>query len=125
WQAYPLGLAMIGELAEGQLRPHVAGERRATLDALSALVLSVFDRYPVPASFDAAQWRQARERLAHELDLVGTHAPKPAKDVPERFAEEYFATMPIHESLRGRDFITIRNYLRVTCCNIHDELEKR
>ena len=33
--------------------------------------------------------------------------------------------MPIHEKLRGRDFPTIRNYLRVTLCNIHDELTKR
>lgn len=125
WQAYPLGLAVVGELVEGVVRPHVGAERRAALDALTQLVLSVFDRYPVPASFDAAQWQQARERLAHDLDRVGTHAPKHAKDVPDRFAETYFALMPIHESLRGRDFATIRNYLRVTACNIHDELEKR
>jgi hypothetical protein len=33
--------------------------------------------------------------------------------------------MPIHEKLRGRDFPTIRNYLRVSLCNIHDEFSKR
>ena len=33
--------------------------------------------------------------------------------------------MPIHEKLRGREFPTMRNYLRVTLCNIHDELTKR
>jgi hypothetical protein len=33
--------------------------------------------------------------------------------------------MPIHEKLRGRDAPTIHNYLRVTMCNIHDELIKR
>ena len=33
--------------------------------------------------------------------------------------------MPIHEKLRGRDFPTMRNYLRVTMINIHDELDKR
>jgi hypothetical protein len=33
--------------------------------------------------------------------------------------------MPIHEKLRGRDFPTTRNYLRVTLCNIHDEFTKR
>lgn len=125
WQAFPLGLAVVGEVAEGLLRPHVGDERRAALDALADVVLSVFDRYPVPQPLDADAWRQARERLAHELDLVGTHAPKHAKDIPDRFAEEYFALMPIHQSLRGRDFATIRNYLRVSTCNIHDELEKR
>jgi hypothetical protein len=33
--------------------------------------------------------------------------------------------MPIHERLRGRDFQTTRNYLRVSLCNIHDELVDR
>jgi hypothetical protein len=33
--------------------------------------------------------------------------------------------MPIHEKLRGRDFDTTRNYLRVSLCNIHDELVDR
>lgn len=125
WQAFPLGLAMVGELAEGLLRPHVGGERRAALDSLTELVLSVFDRYPVPEAIGRDEWAKARARLAHELDLVGTHAPKHAKDVPERFAEEYFDLMPIHQSLRGRDAGTMRNYLRVTACNIHDELLQR
>lgn len=125
WQAFPLGLAMVGEVAEGLLRPHVGDERRAALDALTEVVLSVFDRYPAPTNMDRSEWDKARARLAHELDLVGTHAPKHAKDIPERFAEEYFALMPIHQSLRGRDFATIRNYLRVSLCNIHDDLSTR
>jgi len=33
--------------------------------------------------------------------------------------------MPIHKQLRGRDFSTTHNYLRVTMCNIHDELSDR
>src|SRR5213083_1750619 len=49
WRAYPLGLAMVTEMAEGVLRTHV-GDRRAALNALNALVLGVFDRYPVPAA---------------------------------------------------------------------------
>ena len=40
---------------------------------------------------------------------------------PEQWAQTYFDLMPIHEKLRGRDFPTTRNYLRVTICNIHDE----
>ena len=46
-------------------------------------------------------------------------------DIPEPLAEAYFAMMPIHEKLRGRDFQTTRNYLRVSLCNIHDELISR
>jgi hypothetical protein len=53
------------------------------------------------------------------------HAPKRAFDICEPWTETYFNLMPIHEKLRGHDFPTIRNYLRVTLCNIHDEFSKR
>lgn len=120
WQAFPLGIAMVTELVEGVLRPHVE-DRRACLDALIAVAASVFDRYPVPASIGDAAWSSARAELAHKLDLIGTHAVKPAKDVPIPFAKSYFALMPIHEKLRASELPTITNYLRVTSCNIHDE----
>lgn len=124
WRAYPLGLAMVAELVEGVLRPHGA-ERSRQLDALGALVLSVFDRYPVPAALGEGAWSEARVELARRLQLIGMHAPKRAFDICEPWAETYFNLMPIHEKLRGRDFPTIRNYLKVTLCNIHDEFTKR
>ena len=80
WTAYPLGLAMVGELVEGILRPH-AVDRRQQLDALSAIVLSVFDRYPVPAPLGETAWREARTELARRLQLVGLHPPKRAMDM--------------------------------------------
>src|SRR5262245_40366535 len=46
WSAYPLGLAMVGEMVEGVLRPYAGDSRRAALDRLTSLTLSVFDRYP-------------------------------------------------------------------------------
>jgi hypothetical protein len=125
WRAYPLALAMVAEIVEGMLRPHVGNDRRAALDALSALVLSIFDRYPFPAQLAREEWLDVRRALAHRLDLIGVHAVKFAKDVPESFAEEYFALMPIHEKLRGQDYQAIRNYLRVTACNIHEQFDKR
>ena len=125
WQAFPLGLSMVGEMVDGVLRPHAGAQRRAVLDALIVLVLSVFDRYPVPPLNGEVAWQEARRDLAQRLDLVGGHAPKRVMDIPEPLAEAYFAMMPIHEKLRGRDFQTTRNYLRVSLCNIHDELVDR
>ena len=125
WQAYPLGLAMVGEMVEGVLRPYSGEDRRSVLDPLVQLVLSIFDRYPVPACLDEAVWEDARRELAHRLDTVGIHAVKLVKDVPDQFAESYFALMPIHEKMRGRDFPTMRNYLRIVLVNVHDELIKR
>jgi len=125
WQAYPLGLAMVGEMVEGVLRPHAGDRRRAMLDELTAIVLSVFDRYPVPPSIGDDAWLVARGELARRIELTAGHAPKRVMDIPEPLAETYFALMPIHEKLRGRDFATTRNYLRVSLCNIHDELIER
>jgi hypothetical protein len=125
WKAFPLGLAMVGEMVEGVLVHHTGAQRRAILDQLILVVLGVFDRYPVPPSIGEAAWLEARGELAHRLDLVGGHAPKRVMDIPDPLAEAYFAMMPIHEKLRGRDFQTTRNYLRVSLCNIHDELIAR
>ena len=126
WQAYPLGLAMVGEMIEGVLASQLTGmSRRQMLDRLIPVVLSVFDRYPIPPSIGEEAWLEARRELAHRLDLAGGHAPKRVMDIPEPLAETYFAMMPIHEKLRGRDLQTTRNYLRVSLCNIHDELVER
>jgi hypothetical protein len=124
WQAFPLGLAMVTEMVEGVLRKY-ADDRRALLNNLAALTLSVFDRYDVPAALKPLQWTQARQDLMHRIDLIGIHAVKAAKDIPIPCAKAYFDLMPIHEKLRTGEFPTITNYLRVSMCNIHDEFTKR
>jgi hypothetical protein len=125
WQAFPLGLSMVGEMVGGALSAQLGLPRRETLDRVIPVVLSVFDRYPVPPSIGEEAWLAARDELAHRLDLTGGYAAKRVMDIPEAVAEAYFAMMPIHEKLRGRDFQTTRNYLRVSLCNIYDELISR
>lgn len=125
WRAYPMGLAMVAELVEGLMRPLADGQESRQREALASLVLAVFDRYPVPAAIGEREWSELRAELERRLKLLGFHPTKWAKDVPEQFAESYFNLMPIHEKLRGRDFPTTRNYLRVTLTNVHDELTTR
>jgi hypothetical protein len=124
WRAYPLGLAMVGEIAEGILRTR-AGARPGDFDALVALVLSVFDRYPVPAAVGDEAWQELRGDLERRLRQISLHPVKRALEVPEQYAALYFDLMPIHEKLRGRDLETTTNYLKVALCNIHDEFSKR
>jgi hypothetical protein len=124
WQAYPLGLAMVGELVEGVLRPIVA-EVRGKSGWVSAIVLSAFDKHPAPPQIGQAAWQQARADLALRLEHIALHPPKRAMDIPEPLAKPYFDLMPIHQKLRGRDFSTTHNYLKVTMCNIHAELTRR
>ena len=114
----------MAELVEGVLRPYAA-DRHRQLETLKNLVLSVFDRYPVPSALGAQEWREARLELVRRLHLIGMHAPKRAFDICEPFTETYFNLLPIHEKLRASEFPTIRNYLRVTLCNIHDEFTQR
>lgn len=125
WRAYPLGLAMVAEVADAVLRSHSGVDRHHESDTLVATVLSVFDRYPVPDALGEPTWRALRADLERRLQLIGLHPPKRAIDIPEPFAKRYFDLMPIHEKLRGRDYPTTHNYLKVTLCNIHDELTKR
>jgi hypothetical protein len=125
WSAYPLGLAMVAEMVEGVLRGRVRGDRRIDMEEFGSLVLSIFDRYPMPAALTAAEWRDARRELERRLGLIGMHAAKAAKDIPEPFVKAYFSLLPIEKSLRASEFPTIRNYLRVTLCNIHEDFSKR
>jgi hypothetical protein len=125
WRAFPLGLAMVAELAAGVLNPGSPQDRAAQVAAIRALTLSVFDRYPVHPAIGAADWTTMRAELERNLSRIGLHAPKPAKDVPALYAEKYVELMPIHPSLSGRDAPTIHNYLRVTMINIHEQLTKR
>jgi len=125
WQAFPLGLSMVGEMIEGVIAEGAGAQRRERLDRLTAIVLSVLDRYPVSPAVGEEAWQEARRELAHRLDLVAGHAPKRVMDIPDPLAQAYFAMMPIHEKLRGRDFATTRNYLSVCLCNIHDEFVAR
>lgn len=125
WRAYPIGLAMVGEVATVVLQETTNLERQAVVRGVSDLTLSVFDRWDVPAALDEPTWRELRASLTERLDRIGLHPPKRAMDIPEPFAEAYFALMPIHKSLRGQDFPTLKSYLKVTLCNVHDELTKR
>jgi hypothetical protein len=116
---------MVGEMAEGVMRPYAGDRRRAEVDQLTKLVLSVFDRYPVPEAIGAEDWLSLRNELERHMDLVGGHAPKRVIYIPEQLAQRYFDLMPIHEKLRGRDLLTTSNYLRVNLCHMHEELENR
>ena len=125
WAAYPLGLAMVSEVAAGVLAQPAEGDRTRLLKGLNELVLSVFDRYPLPAPFTFQVWSEARSELARRLQSVGLHPTKRAKDIPAPYARIYWDLMPIAKEARTADFPTTHNYLKVTLCNVHDQLTDR
>jgi hypothetical protein len=125
WRAYPLGLVMVAEIVEGVLRNRKDRAQQSDFDALVALVLSVFDRYPAPEALGAEEWQELRGDLERRLRQISLHPVKRALEVPEQYASLYFDLMPIHEKLRGRDLETTTNYLKVALCNIHDAFTNR
>jgi hypothetical protein len=125
WRSYPLGLAMVGEVVEGALRPHADGDVLRQVDNLRGFLLAVFDRYPVPTALGDADWAEARVELAQHLQTFGLRPPKRVIDVPEPYARRYWDLMPIAKEIRTRDFPTTRSYLQITLCNIHEDLSRR
>jgi hypothetical protein len=125
WRAYPLGLSMVGEMIEGVLRAQSDGDRRATLDPLIKVVLSVLDRYPKPEALSDDEWKQGRADLALHLERLSTHPPKRVIDIPEPFAERYFAMMPFDKPFLTPDAPTARSFMQLTLANMQEELQKR
>ncbi len=125
WVAYPIGLAMVGELVEGMLRPLAGAEQDRQREALGRLVLTVFDRHRTPAALGQQAWSEARDELQRRLQLIGVHPVKRAFEIPSPFARAYFELMPIHKKLRASELPTMHGYLMATLCNMHEELTKR
>jgi hypothetical protein len=125
WRAYPIGLAMVAEVADNVLHRGRDVERLRGLQKLREIALDVFDRYPPPAALDVQEWRDLRAGLVHRLDQLSLHPPKRAIDIPQTYIQSYFDAMPIYEKLKQTDFHTTHNYLKVVLCNVHEELENR
>ena len=125
WSAYPLGLAMVAET--GRRRAPQSRRRWPGQPPRRAQLTRALDLRPISGARRAehSEWNEARRELERRLGLIGIHPAKPAKDIPEPFVEAYFALLPIDKKLRASEFPTIRNYLRVSLCNIHDEFSKR
>ena len=114
WRAYPLGLAMVAELVEGVLRSHGGAERRArSRRAHRARARRSSTATPCrPRSSERRLARCAATSSSVASASSASMRSKPAKDIPEPFAEAYFALMPIDRKLRASEFPTIRNYLQ-------------
>lgn len=125
WRAYPLGLAMVGELTESLLVASADGDRRGLLEPLAALVLSIHDRYPQPATLSAAEWQAGRADLALHLERIGMHPPKRTLDIPESFFQRYFSLMPFDKPLLTPDAPTARGFLQLTLIAVQNQLIER
>ena len=125
WRAFPLGLAMVGELTDGVLAPYAGGERRNLLDPLIRLVVSVFDRYPRAQVLTDDEWQDGRAELLLHLKRLSTHPPKRIIDIPEPFYARYFAMMPFDKPFLTPDAPTARGFLQLQFITIQERFTSR
>ena len=93
WRAYPLGLAMVGELVEGALlcprgRPIV---RRWSIRCARSS-LAVFDRYPVPAALGSQTWAKLARRPRPAPQAVGTASAEVGEGHPRAVLGDAIST---------------------------------
>ncbi|MGE0563391.1 MAG: hypothetical protein AB7O50_02640 [Pseudolabrys sp.] len=125
WQSYPLGLMMVGEMVEGELRRAAADRATQIREELAKIILGVFDRYATPPVVDAVAWQEARNEIDREFGAAALHPIRRIADIPARYAGRYVGVMPIHEKLRSKDTGTIHNYLKSNLINMHDIFVRR
>lgn len=122
WRAFPLGLAMVGEIAVGVLETESKVKRGWACEFVHTLALTVFDRYPVPDALGKDEWAAERDELSRRMGVLKGQARRRSFEIPDEYSKHYFDLMPIHKNLRARDFPTTVNYLKMTLTHIHVEL---
>jgi hypothetical protein len=125
WQNYPLCLENIAVMVEHVLRPYAGDHGEEMRAGMTTAAANVTDRYPIPEGFEARFWADARERISARIERAGLPPPRLVKDLPKETIKEFFDELPIHESLRGDDFILVQNNLRSNLCQMHDEFVAR
>jgi hypothetical protein len=125
WNGFVIALADVVEMVEAALRPAARGREAALLDRLIAIAEAVIHRYPVPANEPFDFWVTQVDWLRDRLAEIQLAPPKAVKDIPLSTARRMFELMPIHQSLRGGDFVVVRNHLRSNLCRMSEEFGQR
>jgi hypothetical protein len=125
WRNYPICLGHVAVMVEGALRPY-AGENVVGLtDGIVAVVERVTAGHEAAAGMEAGFWVAARRRIEERLRQASLAAPRAVKDIPKEDYQAFFDQLPIHESLRGHDFVLVRNNLRVNLCRAYETFVAR
>lgn len=124
WSNFPHGLTHEVQMVEGVLRPLAGPQRQALLDGLIAVAHDVIAQQK-PIDRDAvAFFKEPAALMESRLRLAGLAAPQKVNEIPDVHFQEFFDRLPIHEEVRKNDFAVIRNTLRATLVNHHDDFVK-
>jgi hypothetical protein len=120
WRMFPIGLAVVGEMAEGALRPF-APAPAAVAEAVAGCAAEALDRHPVFPAIGEEDWAALRAELHDALIAAGLHPPRPVKDIAVPVGERVFALMPMHPTIKEQDSLIVKNQLRTGLISLHQE----
>lgn len=125
WQNYPICLGHVALMVDAALRSLAPDRAAALADGLVGVAGRVTGRYDTPAGMASDFWAGARKDIETRLRRASLAAPRPVRDIPKDEFETFFAQLPIHESLRGHDYVLVRNNLRINLCRAYETLIAR
>lgn len=125
WSNYPLALGSVAEMVFGSLHARATGGQSVPAQSIAAAVRAVTRRYPPRGVFGEAFWADAAKAIELRLDHAALAAPKPVKDIPLPYQKLFFDQLPLHDSLRGHDFVLVGNNVRMNLCRMYEEFESR
>jgi hypothetical protein len=125
WLAYPIGLELVVEVVEGQLRLVVPGTAPLVLRALEQAAVAAMARHQPPDLVAPELWAGSGERLERRIRALQATPPLPVKDIAKPVAEEMLGLVPIHPRLRGHDPYMVQNNLTVSLLQVHKDFAGR
>jgi hypothetical protein len=125
WESFAIVLSDLLVIVEGDLGAKLAEKARATLAArMGAMYRTILDGHPRPVHRPEG-WADAFEAFDRRLALARLAPAKPVLEVASHSAERLFALLPIHDSLRTRDGMSVEGGVRFLIAAATDALGRR
>ena len=124
WQGYPIALTNMLEMVAGMLRQDsriVAGDA-VILAHMQRMARGLMTSYAGMQPFTAEEWDAMTRKVMAALAHAHAMPVKPVKDIPLPRSQAFFDLIPLHPHIKGPDFKSIQNHMRVNLCRAHDEL---
>jgi hypothetical protein len=125
WEAYPIVLTMLTELAQGILCTQARDAQPELFRALEGIAIAAFDRHSAPAASTPGAWAAARADFLHWLGELTQRQPKQPASIVESSAPSLLAIMPVHDALHGESYYRLRDYLQTSLNRLHDQLVRQ
>lgn len=125
WESFAIVLSDLLVIVDGDLGAGLKDEERGTLAArMDAMYRAILDGHPRPAHRPEG-WADMFEAFDRRLAVARLAPPKPVLEVASHSAERLFTLLPIHDSLRVRDGMSVEGGVRFLIAAATDALGRR